>query len=190
METQSRILRIVHYPAPVLRKKAAPIDRVTPEIARFMDEMVETMYADNGVGLAAPQVGISLRIIVVDVGDGPLHLVNPVIIAREGSQTGVEGCLSLPNLHGDVVRAMKVTVRALNIHGKKVTLSGEGLWARAMQHEIDHLDGILFTDHVDPATLHWVTTEEGHDGDYIERPTTLEDALHLFEREASLMKSS
>ena len=190
METQSRILRIANYPAPVLRKKAAPIERVTPEMARFMDEMVETMYAGNGVGLAAPQVGISLRIIVVDVGDGPIHLANPAIIAREDSQTGVEGCLSLPNLHGDVTRAMKVTVRGLNIHGKKVTLSGEGLWARAMQHEIDHLDGILFTDHAAPETLHWVTTEEGRDGNYLERPTTLEDALRFFEREALLTKPS
>lgn len=179
-------LQIVKYPEAVLRKRAALVERVTPELAQFMMEMGEIMYAANGVGLAAPQVGISLRIIVVDVGDGLQALVNPKIVASSGTQTGIEGCLSLPNLHGDVTCAERVTVRALNKRGKRVTLSGEGLWARAMQHEIDHLDGILFTDRVDMNTLRWATGEEDADGNCIERATTLEEALQYFEQQVAL----
>ena len=157
-------LVIVKYPDPVLRKKAAPVQRVTPEIVDFIKAMAETMYDSNGVGLAAPQVGISLRIIVVDAGNGLQPLINPEIITREGSQTGTEGCLSLPDLHGEVTRAQRVEVRGLNLRGKKITLMGEDLWARAIQHEIDHLDGILFTDLVIPDSLIWATGETDDDG--------------------------
>ena len=179
-------LQIVKYPDSVLRKKAAPIARVTPEIEDFISRMGELMYDSNGVGLAAPQVGVSLRIIVVDVGEGLQAVLNPQIISPEGSQTGVEGCLSLPDLHGEVTRAQRVTVQGLNRRGKKVTFTGEGYWARAMQHEIDHLNGILFTDRVLPDTMHWVTGEQDADGNYIERPTSLEDALQWFERQVAL----
>jgi peptide deformylase len=174
-------LSIVKYPAPVLRKKAAPVDRVTPELAAFIEEMGAMMYDANGVGLAAPQVGIALRIIVVDIGKGLQAVLNPEIIAQEGTQTGVEGCLSLPDLHGDVTRAQRITVRGVSMRGKKITLTGEDFWARAMQHEIDHLHGILFTDRVLPETLRWVTDDTDANGDYIERPTTLEDALRVFQ---------
>lgn len=182
-------LSIVYYPDPVLRKKAAPVTRITPEIISFAEAMLETMYASNGAGLAAPQVGVSLRLIVVDVDGRPHLLVNPQIVSREGSQTGVEGCLSLPNLHGDVTRAQKVVVQATNLRGKKVTLSGEGMWARAMQHETDHLDGVVFTDRVIPESLHWVTGEQDAEGNLIERATSLEDALAFFERRATLTRA-
>ena len=188
MATKTETLPVVKYPAPVLRKKAAPAKRVTTEIAHFLEKMFATMYESNGVGLAAPQVGISLRIIVVDFGEGPVSVINPVIIEREGSQTGVEGCLSFPDLHGEVTRARKITVRGVDKNGKKIVLSGEDFWACAMQHEIDHLDGILFIDRVLPETLHWVTGERDADDNYITRPTTLEDALKVFECEAAVPK--
>lgn len=186
MEAGGQLLQVVKYPAPVLRKKAPPIGRLTPEIIAFTERMLDTMYADHGVGLAAPQVGISLRIVVIDVGDGPFAMINPVITGRDGSQTGTEGCLSLPDLHGEVTRARVVSVSFLNIHGKKVTLQGEDLMARCIQHEIDHLDGTLFIDHAAPDSLCWVTGETDRDGNFIERPTTLADALRVFEREVVL----
>ncbi len=182
-------LSIVHYPHPVLRKKAAPISRLTPEIQDFIARMEEAMHAHSGVGLAAPQVGISLRIIVVDVGEGPHALLNPQIHLSEGSETGTEGCLSLPRLYGEVTRAERVVIRAMNAKGHKVTLSGEGLWARAMQHEIDHLDGVLFTDRVRPDTLFWMLEEVDAEGDHLTRSTSLETALHHFERQAPLLRA-
>ncbi|MHB9134651.1 MAG: peptide deformylase [Armatimonadota bacterium] len=179
-------LLIVEYPVPVLRKRTAPVERITPELQEFLREMGDMMYAANGVGLAAPQVGIALRMIVVDAGNGLQMLINPQIISREGSQTGPEGCLSLPGLFGDVTRAQHVVVRAVNLRGKKITLSGDDLWARAMQHEIDHLDGILFTDKVIEETLHWVTGETNAEGDPLTRATSLQDALQFFERREAL----
>lgn len=183
------VREIMIYPDPVLRRTAAPVVRVTPEIRQFIAEMGETMYASHGVGLAAPQVGIALRIIVVDAGDGLRAVINPQIIAREGSQTGPEGCLSLPQLHGEVTRAERVVVRGLNTRGKQVTLSGDDLWARAMQHEIDHLDGVLFIDRVNPNSLAWTTGETDEDGHSIERPTSLEDARRFFERQSAALRA-
>ncbi len=179
-------LQIVYYPEPVLLKRAAPVERVTPELAAFMEKMRDAMYAAHGVGLAAPQVGVGLRIIVIDTDDRFVPLVNPQIIARDGSQTGVEGCLSLPNLHADVTRALRITVQGLNLRGKKVTLSGDELWARAVQHEIDHLDGILFTERADLATFRWVTGDTDAEGELVERPTTREEAYRFFERDMAL----
>ncbi len=179
-------LQVLYYPHPVLLKRAAPVERVTPELAAFLEKMRDTMYASHGVGLAAPQVGVSLRIIVVDTDDRFVPLINPRIVASEGSQTGIEGCLSLPNLHADVTRAMRVTVQGLNARGKKVTLSGEGLWARAMQHELDHLDGIVFTERADLDTFRWVTGETDAEGELIERPTTRHEAYRFFEQEMAL----
>lgn len=181
-------MQIVKYPAVVLRKKAVTVDRVTPELQEFFANMAELMYESRGVGLAAPQVGISLRIIVVDTDDKLQTIINPKITHAEGSQTGVEGCLSLPGLHGDVTCAETVTVRGLNRFGKKITLSGDGLWARAIQHEVDHLDGRLFIDRVDTSTLRWVTEQTDENGESIERPTTLADAKTVFERQAEIEK--
>lgn len=130
----------------VLRKPAEPVTRISRSITKLIDDMIVTMYAADGVGLAAPQVGVSKRVIVVDVGDGPIELINPELVRAEGSEVGTEGCLSIPDLIGEVERAAKVTVTGLDRHGRKRWVEGEGLLARALLHEIDHLDGILFID--------------------------------------------
>ncbi|MDQ0337556.1 peptide deformylase [Caldalkalibacillus uzonensis] len=139
---------IVKYPDPVLREKAALVKRIDERLHRLLDDMAETMYDAEGVGLAAPQVGISKRIFVVDVGDehGLLEFINPEIIVKEGEQLGPEGCLSIPGVNGEVRRAHKVKVRALNRNGESFELEAEGLLARAIQHELDHLNGVLFID--------------------------------------------
>lgn len=131
---------------PVLRKRARPVPKVTKRIVKLLQDMEETMYAADGVGLAAPQVGISERLIVVDVGDGPIHLVNPVLVSAEGSVIDAEGCLSIPGVVGYVERAQKVVVDGLDMKGRPRRIEAEDWLARALQHEIDHLDGILFTD--------------------------------------------
>ena len=115
----------------------------------LLRDMADTMYKADGVGLAAPQVGILRRVVVVDTGDGLVELINPEIIAREGEQAGAEGCLSLPGRQGYVVRPQKVTVRALDRKGKPFEITAEGLKARAICHEIDHLDGVLYIDVMD-----------------------------------------
>lgn len=115
-------------------------------LAMLLDDMAETMYKADGVGLAAPQVGILRRFCVIDVGDGLIELVNPVITEKSGLQTGNEGCLSVPNRSETVKRPMRVTVRAQDRNGNNITVTGEGLKARALCHEIDHLDGILYID--------------------------------------------
>ena len=131
---------------PVLRQKAQPVPKVTKRIVKLLQDMEETMYAADGVGLAAPQVGVSERLIVVDVGDGPIHLVTPVLVAAEGSVVDVEGCLSIPGVVGYVERAQKVVVDGLDMKGRPRRVEAEDWLARALQHEIDHLDGILFID--------------------------------------------
>ncbi|MCX7781618.1 MAG: peptide deformylase [Negativicutes bacterium] len=128
----------------VLKEKAQPVAKFDRRLKRLLDDMLETMYAADGVGLAAPQVGVSLRVIVLDVGDGPIELINPEIIEHEGMELGPEGCLSVPGIYGEVERYARVTVEGLNRTGKKVRISGQGLLARALQHEIDHLEGVLF----------------------------------------------
>jgi peptide deformylase len=143
------ILEIVKDPAPVLRKKAKPVQKVNASIRQLLDDMAETMYDAPGVGLAAPQVGISKRVIVIDPHDdttGLLQLVNPEIVYKEGWVKGTEGCLSIPGYVGDVYRYEKIKVVALDRNGRKVYIDAEGWLARIFQHEIDHLDGILYTD--------------------------------------------
>lgn len=144
------ILPIVTEPNPLLRQKAQPVKKITKRIKKLAQNMLETMYAADGVGLAGPQVGVGERIIVVDVGDGPLTLVNPEIVSTAGQARDVEGCLSIPGRNGYVTRAARVKVAGLNLDGRKVELEGEGLLARALQHEIDHLDGVLFIDYLPP----------------------------------------
>lgn len=135
---------------PVLRRKAQNITKITKKLKVLAKDMLDTMYHANGVGLAAPQVGVSERMVVIDVGDGPIVLINPEIIKVEGENRDVEGCLSLPGRNEYVTRADCVSVTAFDLNGKKVALSGEGLLARAFQHEIDHLNGILFIDYLNP----------------------------------------
>ena len=143
------VLEIKEYGEPVLREKAIPLKEITPEILNFIKDMAETMYTDSGVGLAAPQVGVSKRIILVDgEEDGLIVLINPVIIRSEGEVLEEEGCLSIPGIYSQVNRSSKVTVKALNENGDPIEIDKEGLTARALQHEIDHLDGILFIDRI------------------------------------------
>lgn len=148
------VYRIVKYGDPVLETKAADVTGFdTPELNQLVSDMFETMYAAKGVGLAAPQIGISKRITVIDtsVGEDPdqkLVLINPEIIHKEGSQTGEEGCLSIPGFREQVTRAMKATVRAQNVKGEYSEIVGEELLARAFQHETDHLNGILYISHI------------------------------------------
>lgn len=131
----------------VLRKVCKPVEVMTERLSTLIDDMFETMYEANGVGLAAPQVGVLRRIVVIDVmDDNPLVLVNPEIIEKDGEQIGPEGCLSLPGLQGDVARPEHVVCKALDRNMKEITVEGEGLLARAICHELDHLDGILYKD--------------------------------------------
>lgn len=132
----------------ILRKKSRKVEEINERILTLIEDMKETMYHADGVGLAAPQVGILKRIVVIDVGNGPITLINPEIIKEEGSQLGYEGCLSIPEKQGKVDRPNKVTVKALNENGEEFELEGEELLARAICHEVDHLDGILFIDKV------------------------------------------
>lgn len=132
----------------ILRKKSKKIDNITDNIQQLIDDMIETMYEADGVGLAAPQVGILKRVVVIDVGDGPIVLINPEIINSSGEQIDSEGCLSVPNVTGEVKRPNKVTVRAMDREGQTIELTGKGLLARAFCHEIDHLNGILFIDKI------------------------------------------
>lgn len=143
------ILKIKEYGEPILREKALPVKEITPEILNLVKDMAETMYTDSGVGLAAPQVGVSKRIILVDEEeDGLIVLINPVIIKSEGEVVAEEGCLSVPDIYSQVKRSSKVTVKALNENGDPIEITKEGLTARALQHEIDHIDGILFIDRI------------------------------------------
>ncbi len=143
-------LKIVKIGDETLRKTCRPVDEITPRIIRLLDDMVETMRAADGVGLAAPQVGVLRRIVVVETEPGNvIELINPKIIARAGEQTGTEGCLSVPGKCGTVTRPMHVTVRALNRCGEEFEISGSELLARAFCHELDHLDGKLYVDLAD-----------------------------------------
>ena len=145
----------------ILRKTSREVEEVTDRIRELLDDMVETMHKYNGVGLAAPQVGILKRVIVIDLYDGeePLQLVNPKIIKAKGKQEVEEGCLSFPNEYAKVVRPKEVTVEALDRDGKKVIITGKELLAQALAHEIDHLNGILFVDNIIPGTLEYIDSE-------------------------------
>lgn len=134
------------YGDEILRKKSRKVDEINNRILTLIADMEETMYDAQGVGLAAPQVGILKRIVVIDVGEGMLRLINPEIISQEGSQIDTEGCLSVPGEQGEVERPNKVKVKAQNEKGEEIVIEGEDLLARALCHEIDHLDGILFVD--------------------------------------------
>jgi peptide deformylase len=143
------IFKIVKYPDPVLSKPGEPVTEFDAELRKFVADMFETMYASQGIGLAAPQVGVSKRITVIDLSMGKdpkqkLVLINPEIIFREGRQYEEEGCLSFPDIREKVVRALSVKVRAQDLDGKWFEMDGEELLSRAFQHEIDHLDGMLF----------------------------------------------
>lgn len=144
------ILDIKKAGAVVLKEKCEPVtDFSAPSLRRLLDDMADTMYEANGVGLAAPQVGEAIQVVIVDVEDdkrGLVEMINPKIIRKSGCEVDSEGCLSVPQIFGDVERATKVTVEFYNRRGKKQKMTGNGLWARCVQHELDHLDGTLFID--------------------------------------------
>ena len=139
---------IVKHPDPVLRERAKEVTKFNASLHKLLDDLAETMYDAEGVGLAAPQVGVLKRVFVVDADEeqGLLELVNPEIINREGEQMGAEGCLSIPGLQGDVKRSNKIVIRGQDRYGKPVQYEGTELLARAFQHELDHLNGVLFLD--------------------------------------------
>jgi peptide deformylase len=132
----------------ILRKNSREVKEINEKIITLLNDMIETMNENNGCGLAAPQVGVLKRIAIVDVGDGIVELINPYIIKESGEQKEVEGCLSLPGIFGEVKRPKKVKVEALNRDGEKVTIKADDMFARAICHEVDHLNGILFKDKV------------------------------------------
>jgi len=191
-------LKIFHYGDPVLRKKAKKVKQVDDDLRQLMAGMVETMVEEPGVGLAAPQVGVSLRAICVrellsrdedeekdedDVWGQTWCLINPVITKRsKDTQTGNEGCLSLPTLLAMVERASAVVVKAHDLEGNEVVIEASGLLARALQHEIDHLQGILFIDRCDKDTLAWMVPDEEDERGYRLDPTTMEEAVERFDR--------
>lgn len=140
------VLPIVKIGDPILETRAQEVPRITKKITKLVEDMIETMYEANGAGLAAPQVGVSKRIIVVDLGEGPVCLINPVVQSAQGEEIDVEGCLSIPERWVYVKRAAEIEVTGLNEKGKPVRVKAEGFLARALQHEIDHLDGILILD--------------------------------------------
>ena len=144
---------------PVLEKKCKRVEQMTPRLKQLTEDMLETMYDANGVGLAAPQVGILKRIVVIDIGEGPIILVNPEMKLMEGEQTGDEGCLSLPGMAGQVTRPNHVIVSGFDVNMDPVEIEGEELLARALCHELDHLDGIMYTKLVE-GELHAVSDEE------------------------------
>ena len=142
---------ILHYPDPRLRNRAAPVERVDDTIRQLLDDMLETMYAAPGIGLAAIQVNVPKRVVTIDLsehGDQPLCLVNPEILERTGSIETEEGCLSVPGIYESVARAEWIRARALDRDGKALEFEAEGMLAVCVQHEIDHLDGKLFVDHL------------------------------------------
>ena len=140
------VLEVMKTGHPVLKQIAEPVEFVNKKIRQLLDDMAETMYKTDGVGLAAPQVNVSKRIIVLDDGNGLIEVINPEIVKKEGSQVGLEGCLSVPELFGDVERYDKIEVHGINRNNKKINIKPEGFLHRIFHHEIDHLNGILFVE--------------------------------------------
>jgi peptide deformylase len=147
-------MNIIIYPEPMLRKKAKPLTEINKEVYQKVEEMMELMHQANGIGLAAPQTGWSVRLFITDVNGDTYEdkvFINPTIIEETGELNKEEGCLSLPGITGRVIRAQKIKARAYNLKGQEIEIEAEGLAARAWQHEIDHLNGILFIDKISPA---------------------------------------
>ncbi len=158
---KAMIRNIIRFPNPVLKKKAKAVKKVTPEIIKLIDGMIEALHAAPGIGLAAPQVGVSLRVIVADINEGPIVVVNPKITKKKGKQSFTEGCLSLPGIEAPVERAEEVVLKGLDRGGKSITIEAKGLLATVFQHEIDHLNGYVFIDRVkDPSLIKHVAFEK------------------------------
>ncbi len=174
------------YGDPVLRAKAKQVREIDGQVADLVEKMVVTMRENQGVGLAAPQVGSLWRVIIArpDTEDDTeiFRLINPRIIAAEGSQEGMEGCLSLPSLRGEVERSAQVAVEAMTLQGENVTIEATGLLARVFEHEIDHLDGVLFVDRARPDALCWLIPDPDVEEGYRLEQTTMKEAEQRFAR--------
>ena len=161
------IKKIVYVPDPILRKKSKPVPDINSNIHKLLDNMADTMYDAGGVGLAAPQIGILKRVIVIDTreeeGPGLIEMINPEILEAGGTQSGPEGCLSIPGLNGEVERRSYIKVRGLDRNGDEVVMEAEDFLATVFQHEIDHLEGILFTDKA--KTVYQIDPEKDDDQD-------------------------
>jgi peptide deformylase len=151
-------------PDPVLRQKARKVSKIDSSVQKLIDDMIDTMRAAPGVGLAAPQVGVSLRIAVIEVpGSEVMVLINPEVIKREGERPVQEGCLSVPGYHGEIKRSVRVKVKAQDRQGRNIRLKGEGLLAQVLEHEIDHISGVLYIDHVERWGKLWkAVSDSGH----------------------------
>lgn len=161
---------IIKYPDPILRKKSEPVERVDKEIQQLIEDMAETMYTSRGIGLAAIQIGVLKSVIMVDIGEGLVALVDPEILESEGETQMEEGCLCLPGVMVEVKRSGKIKVKGLNEKGEEITIDAEDLLARALQHEIDHLNGILIIDKVSRMKRELLTSKLRKEAK--ERPTT------------------
>jgi peptide deformylase len=181
---ESKVRKILLCTNPILRKKAQTVQRADRALRRLLEEMVETMQAAPGLGLAAPQVGEGLRCCVVALpeGGGARKLVNPRIVKRQGRVVDPEGCLSLPTLQGLVPRARKITVKALDERMRPDCFDAEGLFARVIQHELDHLDGVLFIDRVLPGELAWQVPDDTDEDGYRLEEATVDDVMEVFAR--------
>ena len=150
------VLEIRTLPDPVLRQKARKVSEIDDSIQKLIDDMIDTMHAVPGVGLAAPQVGVSLRIAVIEIpGEEVITLINPEVTKRQGERVLGEACLSVPGYHGEIKRSVTVKVKALNRHGRQIRIKGEGLLAQALEHETDHLEGTLYIVHIESADKLW-----------------------------------
>ena len=160
------IRTMCHLPDPVLRQKAKRVSAIDSSIQRLIDDMVETMHQASGVGLAAPQVGVSLRVAVVQMpGEEPIAIINPKIVKRSGEREVTEGCLSVPGYAGEIKRSISVTVKGQNRQGRAIRLKATGLMAEALEHELDHLNGILYVDHIESQDkLHKLEPKAGGGG--------------------------
>lgn len=152
---------ILPFGDPILRKVAKPVEALHAKTLKLLDDMTETLYAAEGrAGLAAPQIGFLRRLIVMDCGEGLIELINPEILEMSGEQTGAEACLSFPGYYGDVKRANQIRITSLNRQGEQIIIEGEGYLARCIQHEIDHLNGVLFVDHIQGRWLYHENTKQ------------------------------
>ncbi|GAI11204.1 unnamed protein product [marine sediment metagenome] len=155
------VLKIRTLPDPVLRRKAKKVTKIDGSIQKLIDDMIDTMHAAPGVGLAAPQIGVSLRVAVIELpGEELITLINPAIIKKQGERIVAEACLSVPGYQGEIKRAVTVKVKAQDRQGKEIRLKGEGLLAHALEHELDHLNGTLYIDHIKSPDKLWKLTQQ------------------------------
>jgi peptide deformylase len=160
------VLPLCVRPDPVLRRKAQKVTNIDRSIQKLVDNMIDTMRAVSGVGLAAPQVGVSLRVAVIEIpGEEVITLINPEVVKKQGERSLIEACLSVPGYHGEIKRAVRIKVKAQDRQGKHIRITSEGLLAQALEHEIDHLNGTLYVDHLEsPDKLQEVRTEGASKG--------------------------